>query len=209
MAINQHAANLVDITVGAFNGESASISPMDGISLIDSWITTLREKKKTESEPNTISVANGLSELKAELQSGNPNGWHIRGILENLINQVKLTSGVAESDVKTKLAPLIEALEGFCQQLGGSPTPAHKSDRAPMTSTVGGESTHNGVGTSANDMDNSSDGGMHNTTPMGDDYTPGSGTRSSGVSSGPMPDHTARSQSGDTDMGSSGGRSQY
>ncbi|WP_338875222.1 hypothetical protein WBJ53_06320 [Spirosoma sp. SC4-14] len=209
MAINQHAANLVDITVGAFNGDVTSISPMDGISLIDSWITTLRNGKRTENEPNTISVANGLSELKAELQSGNPNGWHIRGILENLINQVKHTSGLAESDVKTKLLPLIESLEDFCQQLGGSPAPARKSERAPMTSTVGGESTTGSVGTSALGDTIGNDGSIQNTVPMGDDYTPGSGTRSSGVSSGTMPDHATRSQSGNTDTGSSGGRSQY
>jgi hypothetical protein len=206
MALNQHASNLVDITINAFNGNTTDISPFDGITLIDTWITTLRN-----GEENTISVANGLSELKSELQSGNPNGWHIRGILENLVNQVRHTASLADTDVKTKLTPLIEALEGFSHQLGGSSKPANTGGQAPMTSTVGGESTNSGAGASVIDMDDTtgSDGDARNTGgATGDDYSPESGTRSSGVSSENRPDHSARGES-DTDTGSSGGRSQY
>jgi len=206
MALNQHASNLVDVTVNAFNGEATSISPIDGISLIDSWISTLRSEEKSN-----ISVANGLSELKAELQSGNPNGWHVRGILENLLNQVKETAKSADEDVKAKLNPLIDALDGFSHQLGGSSKPANTGGQAPMTSTVGGESTNSGTGTSAIDMDDTAGGdsdARYTGGTVDDDYSPESGTRSSGVSSGAMPDHTARDES-ETDTGSSGGRSQY
>lgn len=202
MAINQHASNLVDVTVNAFNGDVTSISPFDGISLIDTWITTLRNG----GESDTISVANGLSELKAELQSGNPNGWHIRGIMENLVSQVRQRADSADTDVKTKLDALVEALDGFSQQLGGSSKPANTGGQAPMTSTVGGESTNSGTGTSA--MDDTTGSDARSTGGTGDDYSQGSGTRSSGVSSGPMPDHTPRDES-ETSTGTSGGRSQY
>ncbi|GAB3895707.1 hypothetical protein [Spirosoma agri] len=206
MALDQHASNLVDVTVNAFNGESTSVSPVDGISLIDSWITALRGDDKSN-----ISVANGLSELKAELQSSNPNGWHVRGILENLLNQVKETAKSADEDVKEKLDTLVDALDGFSHQLGGSSKPANTGGQAPMTSTVGGESTNSGTGTSATDTDDTTigDGDTRYTGgTVDDDYSPASGTRSSGVSSDALPDHNARDES-ETDTGSSGGRSQY
>lgn len=189
MALDQHAANLVDTTINAFNGDATSISPMDGISLIDSWISTLRNGGE-----DTNPVASGLSELKGELQSGNPDGSRIRGILEDLADQANQAAMSADADVKEKLSPLVEALQGFSRQLGGSSKmaalstepsdtvmPGESGGQAPMTSTVGGESTNSGTGSG------------------GDDYSSNSGTRSSGVSGG----------SAESDSGSSGGRSQY
>ncbi|GAB3542462.1 hypothetical protein [Spirosoma fluminis] len=146
MALNQQAANLVDTTVNAFNGDVTSISPMDGISLIDSWISTLRNN-----EQDNNPITNGLSDLKAELQSGNPDGDQIQNILEDLTDQVRQLANSADTDVKTKLSPLTEALQGFSEQMGGSSGRANTGGQAPMTSTVGGESTNSGAGSSGND----------------------------------------------------------
>lgn len=189
MALDQQAANLVDTTVNAFNGDATSISPMDGISLIDSWVSALRDGGQ-----DTDSVGSSLSELKTELQSGNPDGSRIQSILEDLADQVKQAAQSADADVKTKLNSLGQALQGFSQQLGGSSKmaslntdpsdtvmPGESGGQAPMTSTVGGESTNSGSGLG------------------GDDYNANSGTQSSGVSGG----------SAESGSGSSGRRSQY
>jgi len=157
MALDQHAANLVTTTVNAFNGDATSVSPVDGISLIDSWIAALKN-----SDQDTESVAGGLNELKTELQSGNPNGNRIQELLGYMVSQAREVASSAETDVSTKLNPLIEALQGFSQQLGGSEKlsamaidpsndvmPGESGGQAPMTSTVGGESTTSGAGASS------------------------------------------------------------
>jgi uncharacterized phage infection (PIP) family protein YhgE len=171
MALDQHAANLVATTVNAFNGDTTSISPMDGISLIDSWSSALQNGGQ-----ETESVAGSLKELRTELQSGNPDGPRIQQILKDMVNQVKQIEKSADADVKTNLSSLAEALKGFSQQLGGSSKmaamntkpsdtimPGESGGRAPMTSTVGGDSTNSGTGL----------GG-------GDDYSSNSGSGSTG-----------------------------
>lgn len=181
MALDQHAANLVDTTINAFNGDTTSISPMDGISLIDSWVSALRNGGE-----DTNPVASGLSELKGELQSSNPDGSRIRDILEDLADQANQAAMSADADVKEKLSSLVDALQGFSQQLGGSSKmaslntspsdtimPGQSGGQAPMTSTVGGDSTNSGTGTSATGMNdddqlsNRSGGTTENGSPTG------------------------------------------
>ncbi len=241
MALDQHAANLVDTTINAFNGDATSISPTDGISLIDSWISALRNGGQ-DSNP----VASGLNELKTELQSGNPDGSRIQQIIDDLADQAQQAAASADTDVKSKLSPLVEALQGFSQQLGGSSSmaslntdpsdtvmPGQSGGQAPMTSTVGGESTNSGTGTSAmntNDDDqltNRSGGTTENGTPTGMDDQTGSdgaqrqdgGSYGSGYGTGSGgDDYSANSGtqssgvsggSAESGSGSSGGRSQY
>ena len=241
MALDQHAANLVDTTINAFNGDATSISPTDGISLIDSWISALRNGGQ-DSNP----VASGLSELKTELQSGNPDGSRIQQIVDDLANQAKQAATSADTDVQTKLTSLVSALQDFSQQLDGSSSmaslntdpsdtvmPGQSGGQAPMTSTVGGESTNSGTGTSAmntNDDDqltNRSDGTTENGTPVGMDDQTGSdgaqrqdgGSYGSGYGTGSGgDDYSANSGtqssgvsggSAESGRGSSGGRSQY
>ncbi|MDB5242757.1 MAG: hypothetical protein JWP57_3382 [Spirosoma sp.] len=171
MAHDQHAANLVDTTVNAFNGDTTSISAMDGISLIDTWSSALQDGGQ-----DTESVTNSLKELRSELQSGNPDGARIQQILEDMVDQIKQIAKSADADVKPNLNSLAEALKGFSKQLGGSSKmasmnkkpsdttmPGESGGRAPMTSTVGGDSTNSGAGL----------GG-------GDDYSSNSGHGSSG-----------------------------
>ncbi|MBC3788171.1 hypothetical protein [Spirosoma utsteinense] len=156
MALDQHAANLVTTTVNAFNGDTTSISPIDGISLIDSWISAL-----SNSDQDTDSVAGGLNELRTELQSSNPDGARIQQLLGYMVDQANQVASSADAEVKETLDPLVNALQGFRQQLGGSEKmaamntqpsdtvmPGESGGQAPMTSTVGGESTNSGAGAS-------------------------------------------------------------
>lgn len=231
MAMNQHAANLVDITAKAFNGNVTSISPTDGISLIDSWIAFLKSDDQSVS-----SIANSLNDLKAELQSGDPNEAHLQQILGDLAKQTKQIANTADSDSKPGLTTLTEALEGFGQQISGVSGPAATGGQAPMTSTVGGESTNSGPGASAfntsdSDLSNRNGGTVSNESTVDTDNT----TRSDGGSvtnrSSEDDDYTNDSQrdnnhlsrsdtsrlsglgvsggTGDTDSSQSGGRSQY
>ncbi len=238
MALDQHASSLITTTVNAFNGEVASISPFDGISLIDSWLSFLRGNGQADSP-----VVNGLSDLRAELQSGNPDGTQIQQILEEVVDAVKVAADSAETDVQVRLRSLIDALHGFSQQLGGSSKQANaQNQQAPMTSTVGGESTTSGTGASAletnNDDDLSNRNGGTISTVSGnsavgtDDHTGSEGAqppsggsdRVAGVGTGSRGDDysagsgtqrsgvsggSTSSGSSDTDTGTSGGRSQY
>lgn len=155
MALDQHVSNLVTTTVNAFNGDAVAISPMDGISLIDSWVSALRNSDQGDNP-----VVSGLSDLKAELQSGNPDGTQIQQFLEEIVDELKVAADSAETDVQTRLNALVEALRGFSQQLGGSSKIENAADQqAPMTSTVGGESTTSGAGASA---DRSNDDDLSN-----------------------------------------------
>ncbi|GAB3035421.1 hypothetical protein [Spirosoma pulveris] len=165
MAMDQHAANLIGLTAKAFNGETAAISPTDGISLIDSWLSFLQSEERSSTSP----LVDALSNLKAELQSGNPNGEHVERIIKALCDQTKQTVSTADEDNKPKLTFLSEALQGFGQQLTGKARRNTSGEQAPMTSTVGGESTHSGAGVSGFD-------------PSADDLTDRSGGT---VSSGP------------------------
>lgn len=150
MPMNQHAANLISLTVNAFNGETAAISPTDGISLIDSWLSFLQAEGLKD-----LPVIDALGNLKAELQSGNPNGEHVERIVKALCDQTKQTANKADEDNKPKLTFLAEAIQRFSQQLTGKARRDTSGEQAPMTSTVGGESTHSGAG----DADYSQSGG--------------------------------------------------
>ncbi|MFD2935933.1 hypothetical protein [Spirosoma flavum] len=235
MAIDQHASNLINITVKTFNGDVTSISPLDGISLIDSWINFL---KTDDQAPD--SIVNSLSDLKAELQRGNLDGAQIQHILKDLTGQTSQITKSANADSKPELTTLSDALQGFSQLLYGSKK-ANTGGQAPMTSTVGGESSHSGTEASTvdtNDDDFSNrNGGTTSSAPTVDmDDTTGSnggsteerlsGDNYAGNSQGGNGDNSSLSRSsrsdtsrvegigvsggtGDSDSSQSGGRSQY
>jgi len=166
MAINQHASNLINITVSAFSSDVASISPTDGLSLVDSWISFL---KSDGQEDNPIT--NHLTALRTELQKSNLDGARIQEVLNDLVGQTTQLADSAEADNKSGLTTLSDALKGFNQQLN-LPTPmTHPDKQAPLTSTVGGESTTSGAGISAvgasdDDLSNRN-GGTISSIPIG------------------------------------------
>lgn len=136
MKPNQQTSQLLDRTIETFNGDVQVISPTDGVSLIDNWISALHS-----GNASTNPIANTLSELKMELQRGNPDSETIRAILEQLSTQAKQAGDTADGVVKSSLTELSQALQSFGQQLGGMAGPAKTGGQAPMTSTTGGEST--------------------------------------------------------------------
>ena len=143
MELNQHASNLIDVTVKAFNGDVTSISPTDGLSLIDSWISFLQSD-----DQRNDAIVDGLNDLRAELQSGHLDSAVIGRILGNLTQQSTEIAKTIDQDIKLRLTELTNALQGLNQYVTGSSKPASKGGQAPMTSTVGGESTNSGAGAS-------------------------------------------------------------
>lgn len=144
MAIDQHASNLIDITVSAFNSDVSSLSPTDGLSLVDSWLSFLKSDGQ-ENRP----ITSHLIALRTELLESNLNGDRIQAILNDLVGQTTQLADSAEADNKSGLTTLSDALQGFNQQLN-APTPmTDPNKQAPLTSTVGGESTTSGAGISA------------------------------------------------------------
>ena len=237
MALNQHASNLVDITVKAFNGDVTSLSLIDSISLIDSWVSVLKSD-----DQSTNAIADSLINLQAELKSATPNGEHVERIMKSLIDQTKQVANAKDSDSGPKLKSLSTALQEFSQQVTGSSKRANTGGQAPISSTVGGESTTSGAGASALDESNDElsnrNGGTTSSGPtVNMDNTTGSNGGSTNGNASAGADNTGDSQrssqnnssvshpsrsdtarvdgagisggTGDTDTAQSGGRSQY
>lgn len=239
MELDQHAANLVTTTVNAFNGNTTSISSIDGISLIDSWISALGS-----TDGDTDSVVSDLSDLRTELKSSSPDGAKIQQLLGHMADKARSIASSAEADVKETLNPLADALQGFSQQLGGSEKiaamniepsdtvmPGESGGQAPMTSTVGGESTNSGAGASTlrddDQLANRNGGTMDSGSAPAVNATTGSagaeqqdgGSYGSGYGTGTDGDdysaNSGRQRSGvsggtaESGSAASGGRSQY
>jgi hypothetical protein len=115
MEPNQQTTQLLSETIETFNGGVQAISPTDGISLIDNWISALHS-----GDASTNPIASILSELKMELQRKSPDSETIRGILEQLSTQARHTGETAEGADQSSLNQLSEALQSFGQQLGGA-----------------------------------------------------------------------------------------
>jgi hypothetical protein len=114
MQANQQTTQLLNQTIDTFNGDTQAISPTDGISLIDNWISALHS-----GDASTNPVASTLNELKAELQRGNPDTESIRSFLEQLATQAQHAGETADGENQSTLNELAMALQSFRQQLGG------------------------------------------------------------------------------------------
>ncbi|WP_019989744.1 hypothetical protein [Rudanella lutea] len=145
MQPNQQTTQLLNQTIDTFNGDVQAISPTDGVSLIDNWISALHS-----GDASTNPIASTLSELKVELQRGNPDAQTIQALLEQLANQANEAGEVADGAAQSALTELSSALQSFSQQLGGESGPAKTGGQAPMTSTTTNQSTQ---GTYATDID--------------------------------------------------------
>lgn len=172
---SQFASGLIDQTVQAFNGDVTTVSPMDGISLIDNWISALRS-----GDESTNPIASSLSELKLQLQSGNPNGAQIQGTLEDLADQTKQMADSTDGAQQSALNELASSLRSFSQQLAGGSGSANTGGNAPGGPTTGGISSSGG-----------------STARLGEDVA------GAGMSA------TTGSTSGQTDMGDSASGSAY
>ena len=129
---NQQTTQLIDRTIQAFNGDVIAISPTDGITLIDRWISALHS-----GDASTNPIASALSELKMELQRSNPNIAQVESILVDLADQAQKAAQKVDGATQSALMELSSSLKSLSDQISGKRGPANTSGRAPMTSTVG------------------------------------------------------------------------
>lgn len=99
---SSNASALTDQTVQALSGNPGSVSPTDGASLIDKWISSL----------GSSPIAGDLSSLKNALQSGSPDKQEISSLLMSLSEQ---TAAAGSGD--QGLQQLASALESFGKQI--------------------------------------------------------------------------------------------
>ncbi|MGA0559548.1 hypothetical protein ACO2Q8_23010 [Larkinella sp. VNQ87] len=175
---NQQAVNLINSTMDTFNGDTTSISTVDGISLIDHWLTALRSGD-TDSSVNPI--ANTLSELKMQLQEGNPNTGQINVLLQELADQGEQAAQSADDDkVKMQLDQLVQTLRDFGRVLSGEAgNIADKHGRAQIFTKTGTGSAAGNPGVNPAVPGNSGTGDEGNVQ-GGGSYGSGYGTGSAG-----------------------------
>ena len=128
---SQFASELIAETVQTFNGGITSISPADGVSLIDNWISALHSGDET-----TNPIAHTLSELRMELQGGMNTG-QIQSTIQELAGQTRQASQSVDGPEKDSLAQLAQALETFGQQITSGNTQGNQSRRGDMDDPTG------------------------------------------------------------------------
>lgn len=108
MTSQNSTSALTEQTVQALSGSATAVSPTDGASLINNWISALGQ-----SSP----ISSGLTSLKNALQSGSPDSDEISSILMSLSEQTAAAASQAGGDAQGSLQQLASALESFSNQL--------------------------------------------------------------------------------------------
>ncbi len=108
MTSQQDTSSLVNQTVQALGGSPSDASPMDGASLVDSWISTLGPDSP---------VSDRLMALQQALQSGSPDSTQISSMLMSLSEQTESAASSADSDLQSSLQQVAQSLRSFAQQL--------------------------------------------------------------------------------------------
>lgn len=191
---NQQAVNLIHSTVESFNINTTSVSPTDGISLIDHWISALRSE-----EASTTPIANTLSELKNELQEGNTDTGQIRTLLNQLADQTEQVAQSADDDkVKQQLDQLVQTLRDFGQVIAGETgNLADKHGKAQIFTKTGTGSAAGNPGVNPA-VPGTSDTGEEGVVRGGGAIGGGSGTGSSSASgSAPADSRNVRGSTGE------------
>ncbi|MBO0950270.1 hypothetical protein [Fibrella forsythiae] len=111
---SQFATALINETVTTFSGGAETVSPTDGISLIENWISALHS-----GDESTNPIAHTLSELRMQLQNGTPNVGQIQTILEELTEQTRNAAKSVDGGEQLSLIELSDALKGFGERLDG------------------------------------------------------------------------------------------
>ncbi|WP_128545799.1 hypothetical protein [Larkinella soli] len=115
---SQPSTQLINTTTQVFNGAVSSVSPQDGISLIDNWITAIRSGGDNG---NAQQVAGTLQELKNLLQAGNPDTQQIKETLHNLASQTEDAAQSADEVIEPQLNQLAKSLRSFGHLIAGEP----------------------------------------------------------------------------------------
>lgn len=111
---SQFATALINETVTTFSGGAETVSPTDGISLIENWISALHS-----GDESTNPIAHTLSELRMQLQNGTPNVGQIQSLLEELTDQTRQVAKSVDGGEQMSLIELSDALKGFGERLAG------------------------------------------------------------------------------------------
>ncbi|WP_234735217.1 hypothetical protein [Tellurirhabdus bombi] len=139
MASTQTQISLINSTVETFNGNVTSVSAQDGISLIDNWVAALHS-----GDESTNPIANTLSELKMQLQAGNPNSEQIDVLLQELADQTEQIAPSADESVTPHLRELAQSLRGFSDLIAGRSKPDFEGSKGQIfTGTHTGSATGN------------------------------------------------------------------
>ena len=128
---SQFAAALVNETVATFNGSVSVVSPTDGVSLINHWISALHSGDET-----TNPIAHTLSELRMELQGG-MNPGQIQSTIQELAEQTRQAAQSVDGSEKDSLTQLASALQAFGQQLAGGGLPGGQIQPRDMDDPTG------------------------------------------------------------------------
>lgn len=93
--------------------KGGEVSAAQGVMLIDGWLQAL------QGDPNLDQLESQLTELRAELQSGQPNSGHIGQLLENLAHQAQQAAEepTAEGTWTGGLESLAKILRGLRSKL--------------------------------------------------------------------------------------------
>ncbi|MEZ0607719.1 hypothetical protein ACAW74_04335 [Fibrella sp. WM1] len=129
---SQFATALIDETVQTFNGDVKTVSPTDGINLIDHWISALHS-----GDESTNPVAHTLSELKMQLQEGTPNSGTVLSLIQELADQTHQAAQQVDGDEQQALAQLASSLRGFGQHLSGGSNQSAQSRQGDMDDPTG------------------------------------------------------------------------
>lgn len=87
MGSNILEERMLEDTLAMFrDGNQGSVSPAQGVNLIDGWLQAL------QGDPNLGQLQGQLNELRTELQAAQPNSQRIRLLLEGLADQAQQTA---------------------------------------------------------------------------------------------------------------------
>lgn len=134
---SQFATALVNETVNTFSGGAETVSPTDGISLIENWISALHS-----GDESTNPIAHTLSELRMQLQNNTPNVGQIQSLLDELTEQTRNVARSVDGGEQMSLIELSDALKGFSQRLAGNRS-GDGSAPATVAPSVGASSASN------------------------------------------------------------------
>ncbi|WP_266363870.1 hypothetical protein [Tellurirhabdus rosea] len=115
MESHSETTSLLDKTIANLSNGSVSVSAMEGTSLIDQWIQSLRQGENTR----VTAMADQLEQLRQALDNPTPQSENIHDILEKLATSVAEFSADtgSEGEITTQLQSLATALRNVSGQI--------------------------------------------------------------------------------------------
>lgn len=89
---NQWEESMLDNTLAMFRNDSQTLTPDQGITLLDGWLQAL------QGDPNLDQLIGQLTELRTALQAPSPDGSYIRQIMVSLADKAQAVAEDADSE---------------------------------------------------------------------------------------------------------------